>query len=136
LSSNVLHLNKKINISKIKSTFKYIKGEKDFSCFRASGCSSKSPIKNIKSLKINSYKNFLYIDITANSFLYHMVRNIVGTLIDVGTSKYESNHVIELISSRDRKKCGKMVLPNGLYLKNITYPKKYNLNSEDIFPYF
>jgi len=65
-----------------------------------------------------------------------MVRNIVGTLIDVGTSKYESNHVIELISSRDRKKCGKMVLPNGLYLKNITYPKKYNLNSEDIFPYF
>tara|TARA_B100000795_G_scaffold17345_1_gene11546 strand:- start:212 stop:994 length:783 start_codon:yes stop_codon:yes gene_type:complete len=136
LSSNVLHLNKKINISKIKSTFKYIKGEKDFSCFRASGCSSKSPIKNIKSLKINSYKNFLYIDITANSFLYHMVRNIIGTLIDVGTSKYESNHVIELISSRDRKKCGKMVLPNGLYLKNITYPKKYNLNSEDIFPYF
>ena len=113
-----------------------MRGEKDFSCFRASGCSSKNPVKNIKSLKINKYKNFLYIDITANSFLYHMVRNIVGALIDVGTSKYEPSHIIQLIKSRDRKKCGKMVLPNGLYLKNIAYPKKYNINSEDEFPYF
>ena len=136
LSSNVLHLSNRISISKIRSTFKYLRGEKDFSCFRASGCSSKNPVKNIKSLKINKYRNFLYIDITANSFLYHMVRNIVGALIDVGISKCDSKHIIELIDSRDRKKCGKMVLPNGLYLKNIVYPKKYNINSEDEFPYF
>ena len=136
LSSNVLHLNRTINLSKIRSTFKYLKGEKDFSCFRASGCSSKSPIKNIKLLKINKHKNFIYIEITANSFLYHMVRNIVGTLIDIGISKYDPNDIVKLINSRDRKKCGKMVLPNGLYLKNIVYPKRYNLDSEDTFPYF
>ena len=65
-----------------------------------------------------------------------MVRNIVGALIDVGTSKYEPNYIVQLIKSRDRKKCGKMVLPNGLYLKNIVYPKQYNINSEDAFPYF
>jgi tRNA U38,U39,U40 pseudouridine synthase TruA len=54
----------------------------------------------------------------------------------VGTSKYEPSHIIQLIKSRDRKKCGKMVLPNGLYLKNIVYPKQYNINSKDAFPYF
>ena len=99
-------------------------------------CSSKSPIKNIKTISITNYNNFLYIDITANSFLYHMVRNIVGTLLDIGISKFEPEHIDYLIKSLDRKKCSKMVLPNGLYLKNIYYPKKYNINPDDIFPYF
>ena len=136
LSSNTLHVSEHINISKIKSTFKYIRGTKDFSSFKASGCSSKSPIKNIKRISINSYKNFIYIDITANSFLYHMVRNIVGTLLDIGTSKYDPVYIEDIINSHDRKKCSKMVSANGLYLKNIIYNRKYNINSEDIFPLF
>ena len=136
LSSNVLHFSDNIDISKIRSAFKHLTGEKDFSCFRASGCSSKSPIKNIKLIAVGTYKNFLYIDITANSFLYHMVRNIIGTLLDIGISKYKPNHIDYLIKSLDRKKCSKMVLPNGLYLKNINYPEKYNINSDDIFPFF
>ena len=136
LLSNVLHFSDILSISKIKSAFKYLRGKKDFSCFRSSGCSSKSPIKDIKAISINRNKNFIYIDITANSFLYHMVRNIIGTLLDIGISKYEPKHIDYLINSYDRKKSSKMVLPNGLYLLNIDYNKKYNIISEDSFPFF
>tara|TARA_A100001011_G_scaffold395330_1_gene490006 strand:+ start:435 stop:1217 length:783 start_codon:yes stop_codon:yes gene_type:complete len=129
----VFHFNQKIDLTKIKSTFKYFKGEKDYSCFRSSGCSAKSPIKHIKSIKITKQNNLIYIDITANSFLYHMVRNIVGALLDVGISKKSSNSIREIINSTDRKLCGKMVPASGLYLMSVSYPKKYKILSKQKF---
>ena len=123
----MLHYDNKINISKIRSTFKYFKGEKDYSSFRSSGCSAKNPLKNIKSIKISKNNNFIYIDIVANSFLYHMVRNIVGALLDIGISKYRPESINSLIKACDRKKCGKMVSASGLYLTSVSYPNKYNI---------
>ena len=133
LLNNVLHFSDKLNVNQIKSAFKYMKGEKDYSCFRSSGCSAKSPIKNIKSIKITKQNNFIYVDITANSFLYHMVRNIVGALLDIGISKNRPDSIRDLISSCDRKKCGKMAPASGLYLMSITYPRRYNISKNKIF---
>ena len=127
LLDNVLHFNQKINLSKIRSSFKYLRGIRDFSSFRSSGCSAKSPIKHIKSIKIIKDKNLIYIDITANSFLYHMVRNIVGALLDIGISKYKPEYIGDLIDAKDRKLCGKMVPASGLYLMSASYPNKYKI---------
>ena len=129
LLNNVLHFNQKINISKIRSSFKYLKGKKNFSSFRSSGCSAQSPVKEIKRISIKKNNNFIIIQVTANSFLYHMVRNIIGILLDIGISKHDPDYMNVLINSLDRKKCGKMVSATGLYLQNISYPKEYNINS-------
>ena len=136
LRDNVLHYDNTISISKIRSTFKYFKGQKDYSSFRSSGCSAKDPLKHIKSMKITKNNSFVYIDIMANSFLYHMVRNIVGALLDIGISKNKPESINDLIKACDRKKCGKMVPASGLYLKSVSYPKKYHIVNTQEFNLF
>ena len=130
---NFFHINKKIDLSKIEKSFKYLKCQRDFSTFRGSGCVSPSPVKNIKAISIKLKKHILIVDITANSFLYHMVRNIVGFLIDIGTGEIALKDVNHLIQDCDRRKIGLSVPPNGLYLLKIRYPHKYNINLKDKF---
>ena len=134
--NNFLPYKAKIDISRIKASFKYILGENDFSCFRSSGCSSSSPIKNIKNLNIKKIRDFIIIDVTANSFLYHMVRNMVGCFIDIGTKKIEPKQIKKLLLSKDRRKIGVTVEPKGLYLLKINYPKKFNIKVNDKFSLF
>jgi len=134
--NNFLSYKDKIDILRIKASFKYIIGENDFSCFRSSGCSSLSPIKNIKKLHIKKVRNFIIIDITANSFLYHMVRNMVGCFIDIGIKKIEPKEMKKILLSKDRRKIGVTVEPKGLYLLNISYPKKFNIKINDKFSLF
>ncbi|MEC9206188.1 MAG: tRNA pseudouridine(38-40) synthase TruA [Pseudomonadota bacterium] len=126
----------KINVSKIRQSIKYLRGENDFSCFRSAGCQAKNPIKKVQKITIKIKENFIIIDITANAFLYHMVRNIVGTLLEVGLGKYDPSYVGKLIKNKDRQKAGKKVSSKGLYLMNIEYPKKYKiLNTDNSFLY-
>ena len=134
--NNFLPYKAKIDISRIKASFKYILGENDFSCFRSSGCSSSSPIKNIKNLNIKKIRDFIIIDVTANSFLYHMVRNMVGCFIDIGIKKIEPKQIKKLLLSKDRRKIGVTVEPKGLYLLKINYPKKFNIKVNDKFSLF
>lgn len=132
-NENFFQINKKINISKIEKSFKYLKCKRDFSTFQSSGCVSPSPIKNIKAISIKSKKDILIIDITANSFLYHMVRNIVGFLIDIGSGKIPLRDANRLIETCDRSKIGLSVPPHGLYLLKIRYPHRYNISLDDKF---
>jgi len=127
----VLWERRKIDINKLKQSVKYIKGKHDFSCFRSAGCQAKNPVKNIKKMSIKTKKNLIIIDITANAFLYHMVRNIVGTLLEIGLGKYEPSYINKIIKNKDRKKAGKKAAAKGLYLMNIEYPKKYKILNTD-----
>ena len=131
---NFFHMNKKINLYRIEKSFKYLKCERDFSTFRGSGCVSPSPVKTIKAISIKSKKDILIIDITANSFLYHMVRNIVGTIVDIGFRNINPSYLKTIILNKDRKYCSKMAPAKGLFLWNSSYPKKYRIkyNKESI----
>ena len=129
LSDFVLWYTSDINIDKLKKSIQYIKGEHDFSCFRSSGCQAKTPVKIIKKASITTQKNLIIIDITADAFLYHMVRNIIGTLLDVNVTKFKPSHVAAIIKSRDRKNAGKKVSSKGLYLMNVEYPKRYKVSN-------
>ena len=98
-------------------------GEHDFKGFKASGTSSKSSVRTIYSAKVFKEKERVIIELTGNGFLYNMVRIIAGTLIDVGIGKIEAKNISNIIKSGDRKKAGKTLPPNGLYLVNVEYTK-------------
>lgn len=99
-------------------------GEHDFSSFRAASCSSKTPYRNVQSLQVTRKGDMLVIDISANAFLHHMVRNIVGALVEVGVGSKPGTWIPELLSARDRRLAGRTASPHGLYLVGVTYPEE------------
>ncbi|MBZ2279794.1 MAG: tRNA pseudouridine(38-40) synthase TruA, partial [Buchnera aphidicola] len=97
-----------------------------FSSFRGTHCQSLSPWKNIFKINVIRKSSMIFVRITANSFLYHMVRNIVGSLIEIGTSKKPISWMHELLQKKNRKYAGPTVTSKGLYLLNVTYPSFFN----------
>ena len=109
-------------------------GVKDFTCFRSAHCQSSSPIRKVNSIVITRENNYIYIDLNANSFLYNMVRNLIGSLVLVGSEQRNIEWIEELLDSKDRKKAGKQFPASGLYLVNVEYDHKYNLNKNICYP--
>lgn len=106
-------------------------GEHDFSAFRAAECQAKSAIRKLTRLDISQHGNMFIFDLTANAFLHHMVRNIVGCLIYVGKGKYSPNWIQTLLESCDRSLAAPTFSPAGLYLSGIIYDPKWNLPHPD-----
>ena len=102
-------------------------GEHDFSAFRAAGCQAKTPVRTIYELDVTSRGQMLVVDVVANAFLQHMVRNLVGSLVKVGLGKESPEWIAALLAGRDRTVSGPTMVPHGLYLMNVKYPAKYNL---------
>ncbi len=116
------HIRKKLNIEKMQEASKFILGNHDFSSFRDSQCQAKSPIKTMGSCNIYKESEELIIfEFSAKSFLYHMIRNIVGTLRDVGIGKITVENFKEILEAKDRRMAGEMAAACGLYLVNIDY---------------
>jgi tRNA pseudouridine38-40 synthase len=111
----------------------YLVGHHDFSSFRAQGCQSKSPFRQIHFVKVSRERDLVYIDIIANAFLHHMVRNIAGTLIAIGTGKRSIDWINELLEVKSRKRGGVTASANGLHLAGVYYPEQYGLSSHPIF---
>ena len=127
-------LRDKLSLSSMKLSLKYLEGIHDFSSFRSSGCQANSPFRNISSVSLEKNKNIIIFSITANAFLYHMVRNIVGTLVDIGIKKIKPHDLKIIIEKKNRKYCSKMAPAHALFLWNISYPQKYKIkyNTESI----
>jgi tRNA pseudouridine38-40 synthase len=90
-------------------------GTHDFSAFRASQCQAKSPIKHLRQLDIRREGDMLVFDVSADAFLHHMVRNLIGCLVYVGKGKYPPQWLADVLSSRDRKLAAPTFAPDGLY---------------------
>jgi tRNA pseudouridine38-40 synthase len=99
----------------------YLLGEHDFSAFRAAECQSRTPMRRIDSLAVARLGEWLRIDVTANAFLHHMVRNIVGTLVAVGRGDRPAEWVAEVLAGRDRCQGGATAPAEGLYLVGVDY---------------
>lgn len=115
------HFPIKLNVEKMKEGIKYFEGEHDFSAFKASGTSSKSSVRKIYKTKLYEANDRIYIELTGNGFLYNMIRIIAGTLVDVGLEKIKPEDIKEIIESKDRKKAGKTLPPQGLCLIEVKY---------------
>ena len=97
-------------------------GEHDFSAFRAAACQSKTPQRKIAALTVNRVNGYVAIDVTANAFLLHMVRNIAGALAAVGSGSLGADELRELLELRDRTLAPPTAAPQGLYLIGVDYP--------------
>ena len=112
----------------------YLLGENDFSSFRASECQSKTPFRNIHKLTVTRDRDYIVVEISANAFLHHMVRNIVGDLLEVGYHRRPKEWIKELLDARDRTLGGENAQPNGLYLVGVAYDPSYGIPSEPTGP--
>lgn len=127
LRNHVTTCYRQLDVMPMQQAATHFVGEMDFSTVRAAGCQAKTAVRHIDKLEINCRGPWLWFDITANAFLQHMVRNIVGILIDVGAREQEPSWVKEILLLKDRTKASTTALPNGLYLANIEYDSKFAL---------
>lgn len=102
-------------------------GERDFSAFRGTGCQSNTPMRNVHFVHVTRHGDYVVVDIQANAFLLHMVRNIVGTLVAVGSGRQPPGWTAEVFASRDRKRAAATAAPYGLYLVDVIYPAECGL---------
>ena len=100
-------------------------GEHDFSSFRAAHCQAHHPIRTITAITVRRINKLIEIDITANAFLYHMVRNIAGSLIPVGRGQQAPEWIAEVLQRQDRDAAGKTAAPEGLSYIGPRYPDSY-----------
>ena len=113
---------RKLDVKAMKKAIKYFEGEHDFKGFKASGTSSKTSVREIyKAEVIEAGENRIWIELTGNGFLYNMVRIIAGTMLEVGYGKIKPEEIPEIILSGDRKRGGKTLPPNGLFLVKVHY---------------
>lgn len=113
-----------------------LKGEHDFSAFRAAGCQSRSPIRFLESISVARKGQYVVLDVQANAFLHHMVRNIAGALIAVGSGDKRVNWIHEILQSGDRRLAGVTAPPHGLYLVDVGYPGDFGIPAAECGPAF
>ena len=102
-------------------------GEHDFSAFRAAECQARSPVRRIESITVRRRDAWVIVEVSANAFLQHMVRNIVGTLLAVGLRDAPPGRVREQLESRQRSTGEATVASHGLYLWRVDYPPEFGL---------
>lgn len=125
-----------LDVSRMQEGTRYLLGEHDFSSFRALACQAKSPLRTIYRLDIKRSGTFLYLDVEANAFLHHMVRNIAGVLLAVGRGVQNSQWVEDILDKRDRTQGGVTAPASGLYLVGVSYPEKYGIEPLGVVPEF
>ncbi len=113
-------------------------GEHDFSAFRAAGCQARHAIRHLERLDVTRRGDLIVIRAVANAFLQHMVRNLAGTLLEIGRGARPPAWAGDVLASRDRAQAGMTAPPDGLYFLGARYPARYGLPGvpgESFFPH-
>ena len=125
LRSNVTWQYRPLDHRLMHEASQYLLGEQDFTSFRSVECQSKTPMRNIQSLQVTRNGDLVIIEISANAFLHHMVRNIAGVLIAVGSGRKTVPWVKDVLHAKDRKLGAETAPPYGLYLVGVVYPPEF-----------
>lgn len=102
-------------------------GEHDFSAYRAAGCQANTAVREITRIDVSRDADWITLDVTANAFLQHMVRNIAGTLVAIGAGEQAEAWARDVLDSRDRTAGGVAAPPHGLTLVEVTYPDAFEI---------
>lgn len=102
-------------------------GEHDFSAFRAAQCQAHSPVRTMRLAEVAQQGEWFVFDFEANAFLHHMIRNLLGALVDIGKGAHPPEHISALLGMRDRRLSPPTFAPDGLYLAGVEYPDSWNL---------
>lgn len=116
---------KPLDIDRMQAAGELLLGEHDFSSYRAVACQAKSPVRTLHKLEVSRQGPYIFIDVEANAFLHHMVRNIAGVLMAIGEGEKQVAWSREVLEAKDRTLGGVTAPPYGLYLTRVGYPEKF-----------
>ncbi len=116
-----------VDVNAMEQGARFLLGEHDFSAFRAAECQARSPVKTMHDIRIERKGDLIVFSFRANAFLHHMVRNIVGALVYVGTGVQKPEWMDELLKGRNRSLAAPTFMPDGLYLARIDYDAAWAL---------
>jgi tRNA pseudouridine38-40 synthase len=127
LTGLVSHYKRPLDAELMNQAAQILVGENDFSAFRAASCQSSTPWRNMTSLSVSRRGDFVWVDLEANAFLHHMVRNIVGSLLLVGAGLRDAFWLSDVFHGKDRTVAGDTAVSAGLYLVGVKYPREFNI---------
>lgn len=116
-----------LDLERMRSAAGHLLGRHDFSSFRSFECQAKSPVRTLRRLDVRRRNELILIEVEADGFLHHMVRNLAGVLVAVGTGKAEPDWARSVLAARDRREAGVTAPPEGLYLTQVEYPPAFDL---------
>lgn len=112
-----------LDVSAMTQAAQALLGEHDFSSFRSSQCQAKSPVRTITELSVRQQGCLIFVSLRGNAFLHHMVRNIIGALVQIGQGRESVEYMADLLALKDRTKGAPTFSPDGLYLTEVSYPQ-------------
>lgn len=127
LAHRVTWSHQPLALQPMQQAAQYLVGEHDFSSYRAVACQAKSPVRNLQKLTLTQSNDYIFIDVMANGFLHHMVRNIAGVMMAIGRGDHAPEWAREVLEARDRRLGGITAPAQGLYLTEVGYPSHYRL---------
>ncbi len=127
LASRATWVRQRLDENAMHQAAQALVGEHDFTSFRASSCQAAHANRDMQSISVIRNGDFIFIDIKANAFLHHMVRNIAGSLIKVGKGAKPIDWMAEVLDAKNRRLAGMTAPADGLYFVNAFYPEKYDL---------
>lgn len=136
LPKGISHYYHPLDAEKMHQAGQFLLGENDFSSFRAAQCQSHTPWRNVHHLNVWREQDYIVIDIQANAFVHHMVRNIVGSLMDVGQGKQAPEWIKWLLEQKDRTLAAPTAKAEGLYLVDVSYPEQFAIPKSPLGPLF
>lgn len=136
LAQEVTWNHRSLDIVAMREAAAMLVGTHDFSAFRASQCQAKSPVKTVHHLELLEFGRLIVIDIRANAFLHHMVRNIAGVLMTIGAGEQPVDWARQVLESRRREQGGVTAHPYGLYLVHVEYPAQFDVPERYLGPHF
>lgn len=136
LGDQVTWEHRPLDVERMARAAAFLVGTHDFSSFRAGQCQAKSPIKTLHHLRVTRHGQMIVLDIRANAFLHHMVRNIAGVLLTIGAGERPVEWAAEVLARLDRRSAGATARPFGLYLVQVEYPGEYALPARYVGPHF
>ena len=122
LRGKVTWVRERLNVPAMHAAAQHLLGERDLSAFRAAACDSRTPMRRVDAVSVVRHGSRVVIDIEANAFLQHMVRNIAGCLAHIGRGQAGPGLVADLLAARDRTLAPATAAPDGLYLTRVRYP--------------
>jgi len=116
-----------LDVAAMQAGAQWLVGQHDFSAFRSSECQARSPVRQLRSLSVTRTGEHIVVEVTANAFLHHMVRNIVGLLLVIGQQRAAPERAREQLESRQRSSGEATAAAHGLYLWRVEYPPQFGL---------
>jgi tRNA pseudouridine38-40 synthase len=136
LAKGLTHVYTPLNHVLMHDAAQCLLGEHDFSAFRAVNCQAKTATRRLSHIKVIRQGSYVIIDVQANAFLHHMVRNITGSLLAIGSGEMSVEWMNELLVGKDRTLAGVTAKPHGLYLVHVCYPTSFALPKQELGPLF